>query len=75
MGGVNFVTVELPHQNAAETKSEQLKNPDLEKMLRGCETPEDDSVSKWIGRGCIVIVPMVKFKIKICRKFVPARSK
>lgn len=39
------VCSELPHRNPTEARGGQLKDPDLEKIIK----------SKWTNRGCIVV--------------------
>lgn len=53
---VNLVTVDLPHQSAADLRKEQLQDPDIAKIIGCFENPGDQDVDykKWTERGYVM---------------------
>ncbi|KAJ8968749.1 hypothetical protein NQ317_012697 [Molorchus minor] len=52
--GVCSVTIELPRRSASEIRNEQLKDPDIGKIIKSFEESENNDFIKWTDRGYIM---------------------
>lgn len=48
------VAIELPRRSAADIRTEQLKDPDIAKIINSFENPKDNTITQWTNRGYIM---------------------
>lgn len=51
---ISLIEISIPGYSAADVRREQLKDPDLEKIIRSFEDARNEDYARWTGRGFIM---------------------
>ncbi|KAG5873264.1 hypothetical protein JTB14_013175 [Gonioctena quinquepunctata] len=49
-----LVSIEMPCRSAGEIRAEQLKDPEVLKIIKSFEDPNDETITQWTNRGYIM---------------------